>query len=354
MKIEAIRGLILEEIILFLLEKIGYRIVSPGDEGTRLGKAGLEVPGRGAWHQIDAYAAFDHTPAFVFPLRLLMEAKCYKPENKVKIETIRNSVGVLKDISENYFTYQPIKGQKKLQESRFNFISAVFSTSGFTKEAQRYAIAHQVFLIQYKEVFLLSELANVLQELKLEHFSRLEDKKRKFSHDLRVELRGLLNALEISDYQPFNEFSHTGMIFLRERIIPPLKKIKGSYFGMLQGKWPMHFLSSKPLPAELFEKTDIVKCKIHGRESRRWAFVPSDQTKEGPLWFQLEFDLPDEIYKLVKKANDPRRIADLKKQHFSTIYLSGIIGGVNRQVQLQLDMNWLNAYRKTLKPLVKI
>ncbi len=71
MLLPAVRGVLLKELVLYLLCLVGYRIVKPGEEGTKLGHSGLEVRGRGEWHQIDVLAAFDKTPAFMYPLRLM-------------------------------------------------------------------------------------------------------------------------------------------------------------------------------------------------------------------------------------------------------------------------------------------
>ena len=103
--ITQIRGLLLEEIVLYLLEKVGYRIINSGADGTRIGSVGLEVQGRGEWHQIDALAAFDYTPSFMYPLRLIVEAKCYNIRHPVQIEVASNSLGFLRDLTENYFIY---------------------------------------------------------------------------------------------------------------------------------------------------------------------------------------------------------------------------------------------------------
>jgi hypothetical protein len=67
------RGIIFEEIVLLLLERVGYRIVVAPEDGTKTGPSGLEVQGRGEWHQVDALAAFDHAPPFMYPLRLVLE-----------------------------------------------------------------------------------------------------------------------------------------------------------------------------------------------------------------------------------------------------------------------------------------
>lgn len=161
MKLPAIRGALLEEIILHLLEKIGYRVITAGEAGTRAGRSGLEVQGRGEWHQIDALAGFDFTPAFMYPLRLLLEAKCYAPSRPIGIEVVRNAVGVLKDISENYFTINK-RSEEEIKIQRYNYNTALFSTSGYTKNAERYAIAHQIFLIQYNSVHLFQPIRDGL------------------------------------------------------------------------------------------------------------------------------------------------------------------------------------------------
>ncbi len=64
---------------------------------------------------------------------------------------MRNFVGVIKDISENYFV--PISNRRlrirpKL-EDRYTYAGAYFSVSGFTLDAQDYAWAHGIYLISF-------------------------------------------------------------------------------------------------------------------------------------------------------------------------------------------------------------
>lgn len=74
---EQLRGALLEEALLCILRSSGYQaIIGKGRDNTlKEGKSGLEVMGRGAWHQIDAIADFMLTPPFCNPQRLLIEAK---------------------------------------------------------------------------------------------------------------------------------------------------------------------------------------------------------------------------------------------------------------------------------------
>src|SRR5262245_44809312 len=97
-----IRGMLLEEALLRLLEGTGYRtVLAPAHDPTlRDGPAGLKVRGRGSDHQIDAISDFQAPPPFSHPQRLLVEAKCFDPGVRVGLPVVREAVGVLKDVSE--------------------------------------------------------------------------------------------------------------------------------------------------------------------------------------------------------------------------------------------------------------
>lgn len=342
MGLSGVRGLVLEEVVLHLLRLVGYRPVSAGDEGTRKGAAGLEVQGRGEWHQADAFASFDRTPAFMYPLRLVVEAKCYARTSPVGLPVVRNMVGVLKDLSENYFSFRPNGAKDTVQAIRFNYHAALFSTSGYTEPAQRYAIAHQVFLIQYDRVGLMEPVVEGLLGIEKRHLQ--QDERTGASHGLREWLRGLVGGGPEATERPAL-LTDEGAAHLMEAVLVPLRAIGGSYFGTLGGKWPMHLLSQKPLAANLFAASDRVKCRLYGRDSARWAFVPSGIHEGDPGWFKLEFDLPDRIAEIVAAmGRDAIAVANAKKQYFPFLDLAGLIGGVRRNIRLEVDEQWLEAY----------
>ena len=351
MRLSSARGIILEELVLYLLALVGYRVVSAGEEGTRPGRSGLEVQGRGEWHQIDALAAFDRTPAFVYPQRLMVEAKCYARGRPVGIEVARNAVGVLKDISENYFTYSPVDpGEPTVQVRRFNYHSAVFSTSGYTSGAQRFSIAHQVFLIQYEKVFLLEPVIDGLLSLQEEHIRDDRADESEVSARLRNEIRGMLAGQGSMDLAVDSILTEAGSDHVRSAIVRPLLQIRGSYFGTLQGRWPMHLLARSPLPEEAFVGRDEVLCRVYGRESERWSFSPIGLNEGQRGWFRLEFDIPEEIVGFVRASRaDPVALAGVKQANFSFLDLVGKIGGIQRQVRLRLDEDWLGSYLERIR-----
>ena len=139
-----IRGMLLEEALLNLLESSGYKTVDDptGDPTLQDGSAGIKVKGRGGSHQIDAIADSRVHQPFSHPQRLLVEAKCYEPRQAVGLPFVRGAVGTLKDVSEFWMT---AGGQ--IPKQRYHYQYAMFSATGYTKDAQRYAFAHDVYLI---------------------------------------------------------------------------------------------------------------------------------------------------------------------------------------------------------------
>lgn len=344
--VKASRGALLEELVLKLLQMVGYRVIDIPDaaEGTRGGGAGLELRGRGEWHQIDALAAFDRTPAFMYPLRLMVEAKCYQKKTPVGIGVVRNAVGVLKDIDENFFSFR-LEGDTQNESARgarFNYRAAIFSSSGYTKPALRYALAHQVYLIQYKDVSLMGPVINGLLALRKAHL-RETASIATLRRSLREALNGNLDSLGLG-------FTESGHSHIERRVIGPFNKIGASYFGVLQGTWPMQLLGSRPLPAMVFSETDEIDCRLYGMGANRWSFVPDDIDRNSDNYFRLEFDLPGEI----ALALDPMRgdallVANFKEQNFAYLDVSGRIGGVQRQVRLKLSRNWWQDYVQRIR-----
>ncbi|EJL6392773.1 TPA: hypothetical protein ACMD0P_004546 [Vibrio parahaemolyticus] len=334
-----VRGALLEESVLHLLGKVGYKIIreirdsiDPSD--LRMNRAGMEVQGRGAWHQIDGLVEQYHTPAFLYPLRLLVEAKCY-PSDPVGIGVVRNALGVQKDIEENYFT-------KHLEPSdtssiRFNYQSAIFSSSSYTKPAMEYALAHQIFLIEYKSIPIIQPLIEAINSCELSHFTAGQQVNlRRLREDFHDLINGTLQV----------DVAQTISIDGREHIrgaINGLQQIRGSYFGMLQGRWPMHLLTENELTSEQFSQ-DTIRCELHG-DRDGWTFSPSGLGRNDPRWFELQFHLPPQlVFKMESQWGDRRRVAQTKSENFSSISLSGKIGGIWRNVRLELDEDWLRRY----------
>lgn len=100
----------------------------------------------------------------------------------------------------------------------------------------------------------------------------------------------------------------------------------------------------EPLPRAVFEQ-DSISCKVLGNESGEWRFVPMHGRPGDEEWFELEFSLPPLVAELVEQNwNDPIAVAAAKQRHFSYIDLSGVIGGIRRNIRLERDRDWLHRY----------
>lgn len=140
---ETLRGYLLEEALAWLLRHTGYRLlVHESQDRAELKQEGngLRVKGRGADHQVDVLGEFAFPPAFSLPIRLFLEAKF--TGQKTDLRTIRNAHGVIDDINENF-----TRGPNARFMKRNRYVYALFSASGFTEDAESYALAQQISLI---------------------------------------------------------------------------------------------------------------------------------------------------------------------------------------------------------------
>ena len=134
------QGYYFEEIVRYLMKKTNYINVTS-----------QKIPGRGADHQIDSVGFFAFTIPFIHPVRLIAEAKWHKDNNKIGLGSMRDFVGLMKDISENYFVPMSSRGKRKRPklEDRYTDAGAYFSVSGFSSKAQNFAWAHGIYLISF-------------------------------------------------------------------------------------------------------------------------------------------------------------------------------------------------------------
>jgi hypothetical protein len=124
-----------------LLRNSGYQLIvtaSP-NSGLAVNGAGLTVRGRGAEHQADVLGDFAFTPPFSLPIRMFVEAKYYGQARPVGLNLVRNAWATVADVNEFHVADGP--------HGRYRYVYALFSRSGFTNDAQRFALTHQISLV---------------------------------------------------------------------------------------------------------------------------------------------------------------------------------------------------------------
>lgn len=142
---DSLRGYLLEELLTYLIRNTGYRLLvdpSQDPEDLEVKGNGLVVRGRGAFHQADVLGQLPWVPAFTYPLRLFVEAKCRKARSD--ISQVRNAVGVIEDLNQNY---SPVRENRGVAAPRQRYCYCLFSTSGFSEPASDMALAHQISLV---------------------------------------------------------------------------------------------------------------------------------------------------------------------------------------------------------------
>lgn len=333
-----IRGAILEEVILKLLENAGYRILSDRDEEEiRSGHSGIELQGRGEWHQVDALVGYDFTSSFVYPIRLIVESKAYLPNSynrrRVGISVVRNAVGVLKDVNENFFSYN-LSTNKTYKFRRFNYAYAIFSLYGFTENAQRYAIAHQIFLIQYHFNPLFNGIRNAISSINNWQIFIRRD------FELGTLREAIRNYFGMEDRERrIEEFLNYSGISILNTIRSELNRISGSYFGLLNGEYPIHLVSERPL-TQIREDEIFARVYIHDAKYVSFRFNNNE----------LSFELPESIVEIFSQIwGDKIEIANTKRQYINYVTLTGKIDGIMRNLIIRLDKRWLDNYLRRIR-----
>lgn len=145
--VDALRGYLLEELLAKLLHASGYRLlVSAHQDPDALtpGRHGLLVRGRGADHQADVLGELVLPTPFSLPVRLFVEAK-YRRRTRVGLPEVRNAHGVVHDINEQHTSAAARRHAVPMR--RYLYRYALFSATGFSRDAQQYALAQQISLI---------------------------------------------------------------------------------------------------------------------------------------------------------------------------------------------------------------
>lgn len=143
MKKSTFKGYILEDVISKLLSVNGYKLITDITNDIKMLQNGLNVIGRGAPHQFDSLGELQWNPPFLYPVRLFVEAKFRK--GKAGINLVREGVGILADVNQNYSTVNI--DNTSINLPRYDYRYAIFSTSGFAEPAVTMALAHKVHLI---------------------------------------------------------------------------------------------------------------------------------------------------------------------------------------------------------------
>jgi len=331
---EQLRGAILEEGVLYLLKWSGYApLGSPGLDPTfRNGRSGLEVRGRGTWHQSDAIADFRVTPPFGHPIRLLVEAKFLS--TKIGLSIIRNSAGVLKDVTENWVFEAGTGGLPARQ--RYHYLSAVFSATEFTGPAQEYAYAQDVYLVPLARSSFIDPVINAISEVSAANISE-QVTIAQVRNFLRQQFLGVT-------FEPARIGPLPGVEVILHEVIVSCNELRYGAIAMFGGRFPA-FLIAAP-------DTDIMLLPDRITVRIRWiddSWFIEDQNGR-PIF---SFDLPEELFRLYADAGVLNRqgVAEMKGDAMSNFYAYQLRHDNElRVMQFHLDQDWFAEVREKVGP----
>ena len=336
--INQIRGMLLEEAILFLLRQSGYITIESADDDVTLqmGSAGMEVKGRGGVHQIDAIADFVVNPPFSFPLRLLLEAKFHKSK-PTGIGVIRNAVGVQRDVEEFWVTLgEDISGKR-----RFHYQYAVFSSTGYSVFAERFAFAHDIYLLPLQDSRFIQPIIGAISKIGYEILGATSANKVQINmYQTRIAVRNALLAKKFyflegfenqPELRPFGDF------------LDKCIKINAAVIGMIQRELPV-FLVPSP-ETIIHELKNYYKVRIHYDNEGWWTMTDGEGVA-------FSFDLPGKIFNLYNKSGylSPKRKLMLNEGELSFIQVV-IVSPEDlstKVITFELSPDWIDSVEQGL------
>ena len=314
----------MEEVIAHLIRTSGYSSVTPETikkdpnlitEGNK-----LKVKGRGAKHQVDVLGEMDWILPFNFPLRLIVEAKFR--ECPTGIDVIRNQIGIINDINENFFVK---RGAKPRPRYRYN--SVIISASKFTLPAIDMAIAHQIQLVdlsgdEHREIrdgieSLADSLADddKIKPEDLEKVRPILQKPKSVDYLDKIDRLDLDGNSKNSIKSLIRSIDSCGKLFVGMS--------RGGFMLLLNADSPEGFVSyAKNRPTH---KVDMRWPTVDN--GHMWKIKPLNHNQESGN-YELNFRLPERIHKWIFENNRNNQFSEAinqKEQNLSkiSIYYKG-------------------------------
>lgn len=340
--ISQIRGMLLEEAVLQLLRTASYSPVDRAGSDPTLhnGPAGLEIYGRGGKHQADAVADFRIVPPFSNPQRLIVEAKCYSPQYAVGLPIIRNAVGVLKDISEWWVPPRSLSGI--VATGRYHYQYVIFSASGYTLDAERYAFAQDIYLIPYERSRFIAPVVQAIRQLT--HIDFEAEAWNAIYVDMSNLRRAIRNAIRGRSFADIIRLSETATTAI-DRFVEAVSKISGTLLAIAGRRFPIHLI---PAP-----QIELRRLQQHYNVRIRWddqSWYLTDARSGQDLF---SFDLPPELFSLYAEHGNltESRALDLKSEMLNRIQALLTLQEETKLITFELDKDWILRVRERIQQL---
>lgn len=340
-----LRGYLFEIIVMELLLKNQFseiNVAAELNDRVREVRPGfIEFKGRGCWHQIDCPCDYNKLIPFSYPLRLLGEVKFYK--SHLSKEHIREYIGVIKDIQENYFVADGVNPRdfypRKME------IGVYFSANGFQEEAEKLAYAHGIKTVSYENNLLINRLKFLVEELEKNYLS-VRCMKDNIWNAFRREFIDAIRYGYPDNYTGRHPYTADGYGEIVEEIRQTLVSIRSSFIATTATGVFLHFVGETDFPDELFQYSDEGRCRIYYdidnfRNRYFWMEITGDDLRR-----RFYFTPPESLDFASVFGNEI--VLNEKERIFRTLNVNINLNGISRSLTLHLDQDWLDAIRHNL------
>ena len=332
MKKPQAKGYLLESVLAKLLKVNGYDLVKSTDnednednEIVNLPRNGLNIKGRGAYHQFDSLGTFRITPPFTHPIRLFLEAKFYT-SNKVGIDRVRMGIGILQDVNTNYSTVKMTNEELKLPKYNYNY--AIFSTSGFTGDAQRLALAHKIKLIDLSSGY-YSWIRDFINQIVDRLFSRNNDDiSSRVFNDFKEDFSRWINNLNYNQLDRWFDFDY--QLSVVNEFVNQMQNVRSIYIASTKSS---QIIALIPDNDDEFRNSLLgnphqkVTITWNENENDVWIVRPNGNYVQYRLTFQLPSIIRDYIFN--NSVNQYESAYDEKTRSFGMLSFIAYLDGEN-------------------------
>lgn len=330
-----IRGALLEEAVLRSLRRSGFQTIerATGDDTLEESRGALWVKGRGEIHQADAIADFRVGMPFGHPNRLIVEAKCYE-HTRTGLATVRNAVGVVKDVSEFFV---PSRRPRVPDFKRYHYQYAIFSATPFTETAQRYAFAQDISLVVLQRDPRMARVIDAIRRIRHTDFGVPSEtdiplRQAEFRRGVRSFLR---NELVLSSW---STSLHDNLLSLREA----LDDMGGALLGVANRRLLLYLTPVDRSVLNRVAQGGRIPVQVHFDEER-WYL------REGANDL-FTFDLPPELFELYAETGilSPASALELKQAELGQIDAIYSDEESFQLVTFALDPGWVQSVRSQI------